>query len=102
MTRPLRIVQPGISPQSIKRKIPVPLWEECKNTEQPYGGKDSMENKTFDKAALMLNEPEKIRVYRFGNTVYKVGNFFSKKNTETMKEILERTIRREAKSQVKN
>ena len=60
-----------------------------------------MENKTFDKAALMLNEPEKIRVYRFGNTVYKVGNFFAKKNTETMKEILERTIRREAKSQVK-
>ena len=34
--------------------------------------------------------------------VYKVGNFFAKKNTETMKEILERTIRREAKSQVKN
>ena len=64
--------------------------------------KESMENKTFDKAALMLNEPEKIRVYRFGNTVYKVGNFFAKKNTETMKEILERTIRREAKSQVKN
>ena len=61
-----------------------------------------MENKTFDKAALMLNEPEKIRVYRFGNTVYKVGNFFAKKNTETMKEILERTIRREAKSKVKN
>ena len=61
-----------------------------------------MENKTFDKAALMLNEPEKIRVYRFGNTVYKGGNFFAKKNTETMKEILERTIRREAKSQVKN
>ena len=61
-----------------------------------------MENKTFDKAALMLNEPEKIRVYRFGNTVYKVGSFFAKKDTETMKEILERTIRREAKSQVKN
>ena len=61
-----------------------------------------MENKTFDKAALMMNEPEKIRVYRVGNTVYKFGNFFAKKNTETMKEILERTIRREAKSQVKN
>ena len=61
-----------------------------------------MENKTFDKAALMLNEPEKIRVYRFGNSVYKVGNFFAKKNMETMKEILERTIRREAKAQAKN
>ena len=28
----------------IKRKIPVLLWAECKNTKQPYGGKDSMEN----------------------------------------------------------
>ena len=28
----------------IKRNIPVPLWAECKNTKQPYGGKESMEN----------------------------------------------------------
>ena len=61
-----------------------------------------MENKTFDKAVLMMTEPEKIRTYRFGKTIYKVGSFFAKKDTETMKEILERTIRREAKAQVKN
>ncbi len=28
----------------IKRNISVPLWAECKNTEQPYGGKEAMEN----------------------------------------------------------
>ena len=48
MTLPLRIAPQGISPQSIKRKIPVLLWAECKNTKQPYGGKDSMEKNDYN------------------------------------------------------
>lgn len=60
-----------------------------------------MENKRFEKALLMLNEPDKIRSYRFGNTVYRVGSFYAKGKEETLKEILERSIHREAKARMK-
>lgn len=60
-----------------------------------------MENKTFDKAMLTINEPEKIKTCRYGNTVFRIGSFFAKESKETMKDILERSIRRDAKSKIR-
>ena len=48
MMLPLRIAPQGTSPQSIKRNIPVLLWAECKNTKQPYGGKEFMEKNDYN------------------------------------------------------
>lgn len=46
-------------------------------------------------------EPEKVRTYVNGDTVFKVGCYFSKSGTDTLRDILERAIRREAEARLK-
>lgn len=47
-------------------------------------------------------EPEKVRTYVNGDTVFKVGCYFSQSGTDTLRDILERSIRREAKERLKS
>lgn len=47
-------------------------------------------------------EPEKIRTYVNGDTVFKVGCYFSQNGTDTLRDILERSIRRDAKARMKS
>lgn len=47
------------------------------------------------------NEPDKIRRYRFNDTIFVVGSYYSKENTTSLKGILESAIKREAISDLK-
>jgi hypothetical protein len=48
------------------------------------------------------NEPYKIRRMRSGKTIFIVGTYFSNESKNTLKDILERSIKREVSSKLKN
>lgn len=58
---------------------------------------DQQKNMTHDR----VQEPEKRKTYRCGDLVFKVGSYYAATGKDTLKDILERSIRREAAAQIK-
>ena len=56
-----------------------------------------MGNRAFDPA---MDTPLQV-IYRYDNVVFKVGNFFSQQGGDTLKDILERAIKREAMAKIR-
>lgn len=46
-------------------------------------------------------EPDKVKTYQYENVVFKVSSYYSKQGQDTLKDILERSIKRDVKEQMK-